>query len=156
MFLCPFEPLIYEIQTFLKIWYPPPRFSMFRICNSDFFDFGAYPPPPFGKSSQIFPFSLFDGFPKMCDVNIAPDCRICKTWCHRQPDKTLQTRQTRLWHHRGRIIGRICNTGYKMIRIFCFRNKQILNLVLGFLLELRLIAPGYSIQAWNESEDDST
>ena len=36
---------------------------MFRICNSDFFDFGAYPPPPFRPSSQIFPISHFDGFP---------------------------------------------------------------------------------------------
>ena len=64
MFLCPFEPLIYEIQTFLKIWDPPPRFSKFRICNSDFFDFGAYP-PPFSDKFQNFPDFFFWWLPLM-------------------------------------------------------------------------------------------
>ena len=41
---------------------PPPRFSKFRICNSDFFDFGAYP-PPFLEKFQNFPDFFFDGFP---------------------------------------------------------------------------------------------
>ena len=63
MFLSPFEPLIYEIQTFLKIWDPPPRFSKFRICNWDFFDFGADPPPLWEKFPN-FPDFFFDGFPK--------------------------------------------------------------------------------------------
>ena len=65
MFLCPFEQLVYEIQTFLKIWDPPPRSTMFWICNSDFFDFGTDPSPTFGKSSQIFPICFFDGLPKV-------------------------------------------------------------------------------------------
>ena len=38
--------------------------SNFWFCNSDFFDFGAYPPAPFGTSSQIYLMFGFDVFPE--------------------------------------------------------------------------------------------
>ena len=58
MFLCPFEPLVYVIGNFLKIWDPPPRFSKFRICNWELFDFGAYPPPLLGKVPKFSRFHI--------------------------------------------------------------------------------------------------
>ena len=40
---------------------------------------------------------------------------------------------------------RICYSGiYNSIRIFYFRNKQIENLVLGLLIELRTFGPSFS------------
>ena len=57
------NPLFMKFRLFWKFG-TPPRFSKFRICNSDFFDFGASP-SPLRKSSQIFPIFFFEGFPYM-------------------------------------------------------------------------------------------
>ena len=82
---------------------------------------------------------------KYCD----PDWRI---WCHRQDtlaDKSFHTRLTRLLHHWGRKHAEYVNqgniTGFERIRIFYNRNNQIVNLVLGSLLELRLTFPSFNL-----------
>ena len=87
MFLCPFEPLIYEIQTFLKIWDPPARFSKFRICNWDFFDFGAYPPPPLGQVPKFSRFhilmaslTILVNFSEKSTNLVCSYCWECNSW----------------------------------------------------------------------------